>query len=441
MKKVLIVDDNKNNRMILSLLLEDYVEENNIDDFDVSEAENGQIAVDMCTKTSYDLVFMDIMMPIMDGIEATALIRKSSPKSMIIAVSAVDDADRQKSILSNGAEDYISKPVNADIFNSRIANYISLIDSRSHKHENKLSSNSFTTEIYSRQLIFQIQHEDALSEFWEYYLLDEDEKYDNLSDVVRTIYSMADLELKLGIKPNIVIEESEKDIFFTLTGLDTMDKKIIQLVLLKNKLSVEHKQTEEQISFSLPKVVTAEKIEEPVVLEPVVATPSEVIASPVVNTEYKKSEETLEVYSYMEDEDLDEMEDYVNRLSSLLMVVGRSDIEESEVHDISIYLGKIAKYLTLYSESYNIGQSLQEFSQNIADHIGEFQSMSADIGPMCAAFSSDMTTWIKMTFHTGAPSVKFMDDTFIANVQTICSMLNMNNDSGEEESLDDIFDF
>jgi len=123
------------------------------------------------------------------------------------------------------------------------------------------------------------------------------------------------------------------------------------------------------------------------------------------------------------------------------MVVGRSDIEESEVHDISIYLGKIAKYLTLYSESYNIGQSLQEFSQNIADHIGEFQSMSADIGPMCAAFSSDMTTWIKMTFHTGAPSVKFMDDTFIANVQTICSMLNMNNDSGEEESLDDIFDF
>ncbi len=440
MKKILIVDDNKNNRMILSLLLEDYVDENNSEALEVDEAENGEIAVEMCKSKNYDLVFMDIMMPVMDGIEATGHIRKASHKSMIIAVSAVDDTERQKSILSNGAEDYISKPVNADIFNSRIGNYISLIDSRSHKHENKLSSNSFTTKIYSRQLTFQIQHEDALSEFWEHYLLDDDEKYDNLSDVVRTIYSLADLELKLNIKPNIIVEESDKNIYFTLTDLAGMDKKLVQLVLLKNKLSIENKQSDEQISFELPKISSVQPVIEP---EPVVITPVKEVPEPVaeVSSNFKKSSSVVSVYDYMDPEDLEEMEDYVNKLSSLLLMVGKSDIEAEEVIEISQYMEKISKYMTIYSESYNIGQSLQTFANDLEGNISEFQNKSADLGAMCKAFSSDLLTWIKMTFHEGAPSVDFMDDTIIANAQTISSMIKPDDGSGGDEELDDIFDF
>lgn len=68
MVRVLIVDDNDNNRLTLNLLLEE------LESVEISEAENGQMAVEMCAKNAFDLVFMDIMMPVMDGFEATKYI-------------------------------------------------------------------------------------------------------------------------------------------------------------------------------------------------------------------------------------------------------------------------------------------------------------------------------------------------------------------------------
>ncbi|MBV5278784.1 MAG: response regulator, partial [Campylobacteraceae bacterium] len=64
MAKVLIVDDNNNNRLTLNLLLEE------VSGIEIYEAEDGQIAVEMCVKQNFDLIFMDIMMPNMDGFEA-----------------------------------------------------------------------------------------------------------------------------------------------------------------------------------------------------------------------------------------------------------------------------------------------------------------------------------------------------------------------------------
>ena len=70
MVKVLIVDDNDNNRLTLNLLLEE------VEGVEIYEAEDGQIAVEMCVKQHYDLIFMDIMMPNLDGFEATKLIKQ-----------------------------------------------------------------------------------------------------------------------------------------------------------------------------------------------------------------------------------------------------------------------------------------------------------------------------------------------------------------------------
>ena len=66
---------------------------------------------------------------------------------------------------------------------------------------------------------------------------------------------------------------------------------------------------------------------------------------------------------------------------------------------------------------------------------------SSLIGPLCKAFSSDMNSWIQMSFYTGAPSIDFMNDTIAVNTQTINSMLSMNDEVTGEEELDDIFDF
>lgn len=74
MYQVLIVDDKDNNRLTLNLLLEE------VEDIEVFEAEDGQVAVEMCVKNHFDLIFMDIMMPNLDGFEATKFIKQVDKK-------------------------------------------------------------------------------------------------------------------------------------------------------------------------------------------------------------------------------------------------------------------------------------------------------------------------------------------------------------------------
>ena len=61
---------------------------------------------------------------------------------------------------------------------------------------------------------------------------------------------------------------------------------------------------------------------------------------------------------------------------------------------------------------------------------------------MCSAFSKDLTSWIDQSFHTGAPSADFMNDTIVVNCDTIGSMLKMDETPADSaDDFDDIFDF
>jgi len=438
--KILIVDDNKNNRMILSLLLEDYMDENTGVNFTISEAADGVEAVEACRENDYDVVLMDIMMPNMDGIEATKIIRSEHKKIMIIAVSAVDDGDRKKMILSSGAEDYISKPVNADIFNSRITNYITLIEARKHKKSNVSGINIFTKEIFSRHTNFIIASEDNLSEFWEYFLLDGEQKCENLSDVVRAIFAIAELQVRLKINSEIYVEDSEECKYFTLTKIEQLPPKVVLLTLKKNNVISEYKIEGDKISFMLVKnsepleEVEQEDMNEPEIINTVVPAIEEEIASSV---DFTSAE--LVVFDYLESEDQYDLEEYAGKLSSLMLVVGSGDVAEEEAIEIYSYIDKIGSILSTYSEVYPISKALTQLASDMSTHVPEFTQNSEALGPMCAAFSKDLTNWIEQSFHSGAPSVDFMNDTISVNCQTIGGMLKM--DEAPDDDFDDIFDF
>ncbi|EDZ61207.1 signal transduction response regulator [Sulfurimonas gotlandica GD1] len=437
--KILIVDDNVNNRMILKLLLEDYGEDHNTK-FIIDEASDGLEAVQKSKDNAFDIILMDIMMPNMDGIEATKIIRETNLSVMIIAVSAVDDSDRKKEILNIGAEDYISKPVNADIFTSRIESYITLIEARGHEKINTRTMNIFTNEIYSRHTNFIIKSEDSLSEFWEFFLLSATKKNESLSDVVRTIFSIAELQVKLSIESGIYIEESDKYQYFTLTRIDKLPKNLAELILKKNKLECKYKIDNTKISFELSKVYEKDEIElhkKPAVTPVVIENVDDLIASPV---EYVSQE--LVVFDYIDGDDLYDLEEYSTKLASLMLVVGSGDITEDEVVAIYGYLEKLGSILSTYGEVYVISKALTALAYDMSEHSKEFIENSSDLGAMCKAFSNDMSTWIQMSFHRGAPSADFMNDTIVVNCETISGMLKMNDNTNESlDDLDDIFDF
>ena len=107
-KKILLVDDDIRNIYSLTNALEE-------EGLLCTTAENGRVAVDMLTSNgSFDLVLMDIMMPEMDGYEATTAIRKipKFDKLPIIALTAKAMKGDKEKCLAVGMSDYISKPVN-----------------------------------------------------------------------------------------------------------------------------------------------------------------------------------------------------------------------------------------------------------------------------------------------------------------------------------------
>ena len=124
-KHVLIVEDNALNAEILSMILEGF-------DLQVDVAENGQKALDLFHASkpfTYDIIFMDIMMPVMNGLEATKNIRHSSredKKLPIYAMSANAFVEDEKQSIEAGMNGHLSKPIDSkkllEVLNQVFAN-------------------------------------------------------------------------------------------------------------------------------------------------------------------------------------------------------------------------------------------------------------------------------------------------------------------------------
>jgi CheY-like chemotaxis protein len=109
--RVLIADDGAENRELVSLVLAEQ-------GLWVEQAENGQMALDMTLKGGFDVVLMDMQMPVMDGLEATREIRafelaNGRPRSPIIMLSANAMDEHVKSGLAAGADFHLAKPITA----------------------------------------------------------------------------------------------------------------------------------------------------------------------------------------------------------------------------------------------------------------------------------------------------------------------------------------
>ena len=110
----MIVEDIVLNQLLMKTILDDF-------GFDHDIAENGKIAIKMLQKETYDIILMDLQMPIMNGFEATEYVRKTMNSEIpIIALTAdVTTVDLTK-CKSVGMNDYIAKPVDERLLYTKI---------------------------------------------------------------------------------------------------------------------------------------------------------------------------------------------------------------------------------------------------------------------------------------------------------------------------------
>lgn len=101
--KILVAEDEPQLLRVLTVAMEHA-------GYDVDPVDNGLKAVEHAKENSYDVIMLDIMMPVMDGITALKRIRESGDKTYILMLTAKAEVDDRVTGLDSGADDYLTKP-------------------------------------------------------------------------------------------------------------------------------------------------------------------------------------------------------------------------------------------------------------------------------------------------------------------------------------------
>lgn len=119
MPRILYIEDDPNNRLLVRRILL-------AEGMNVEEAENAIKGIEMATQNPPDLILMDVSMPEMDGLTATAKIRSIPEISSVPIVALTANAmtgDREKT-LDAGCDGYISKPIDVDTFVDQLTKFL-----------------------------------------------------------------------------------------------------------------------------------------------------------------------------------------------------------------------------------------------------------------------------------------------------------------------------
>jgi len=119
MKRVLVIEDNETNMYLIKFMLEK-------SGYEVIEAREGAVGVELAIKEKPDLILMDIQLPDIDGLEATKRIRasESDGEIPIIALTSFAMAGDREKALAAGCTGYIEKPINPETFMAKIEEHL-----------------------------------------------------------------------------------------------------------------------------------------------------------------------------------------------------------------------------------------------------------------------------------------------------------------------------
>ena len=157
--KILIVDDQQVNRMTVKLFLKN-------EGYEFFEASNGLEAIEKAQKVKPDVILMDALMPLMDGFEATAMIRdiEEIQRIPILMITSLDQKEDKIKALEAGVNDFISKPIDKVELKARCKSYAG-VSSLNRKYT--LATINTTTNLPNKMaLIKDISTKDTIQELF-----------------------------------------------------------------------------------------------------------------------------------------------------------------------------------------------------------------------------------------------------------------------------------
>ncbi len=429
MIKVLVVDDNKDNRMTIKLLLEDFEE------ILLIEAEDGKKAIEITAPIVPDIIFMDIMMPIMDGIEATQEIRKFDKKVLIVALSALSDDEHQSQMLKAGAEDYITKPINDELFAVRMNNYLSIIEHRRSRGRMDGAVNLFSKTVHSKKTSFFVEDEVGLIEFWEYAA--EKSADSNISDAIRAVYNIGLNLLVTNKNFTIVVEEDDSTLYFSIVAIKVFTPQHIRDIFSKEGTHVTLAIRNNEISISTPK---GEPLQSIVKKEKIILDDSDTKILRMEHTDKLSAADfTSDLDSDMLDK-LDKLESNEEILDNLIYEY-ETKREHAVLAKIADELAIISRELELLYEFYNLNYALGKLNTIIRDIPKESldETKSKKLAIFLRNMFEDFVNWRETIFvYKNTDDIHYLDSSLLSSCLQV-ELLLKNMQTGDEDNDIELF--
>lgn len=154
-EKILLAEDEKELAKAVKAIL-------NFSNYDVDVVYNGKDALESVKKTTFDIIVMDIMMPVMDGIEALKEMRKIGVHTPVILLTAKSQIDDKVEGLDSGANDYLTKPFDKKELLARIRALLRTREEEVKKFQvGNISFNKEESEIYTQKARLKLNNKEC----------------------------------------------------------------------------------------------------------------------------------------------------------------------------------------------------------------------------------------------------------------------------------------
>ena len=254
MLNILVADDSTISRL---LLIEFFKKD---DEINIHQAKDGREAIFICKKNNIDIVFMDIEMPNIDGIQATKRIKLINPKIVVIAVTSYNRNKHKRAMFNAGVEDYVVKPVSKKLFLYKLESFKNLAKYR------VINSGSSIDKSSDIKTVFNLKNTTSMGLIWNFIVIRNRDlfDFDFMQNIIRCVFEIVGNFAKKNDSLSIILiyKGDEKVINFVLKGIKLNNKilskvkEIVNYEFSEGELpeilsKIDVKYTEEHISFKI----------------------------------------------------------------------------------------------------------------------------------------------------------------------------------------------
>ncbi len=215
--RLLIVDDVDDNRLVLRAICR------KIEGFEIQEAEDGIEAIEKADSWVPHIILMDIMMPRMDGFQASKAIKERHPEIVIMAVTAVIDPQMEENMAAIGVGTYIRKPIDKELIRFKLQSFAAILRGKEGCYKSltqKEALNPFNKDIRNFKTMFDITDADAMMDFGIWILSRCEDRFmsvcSRVDATIELFYELMRQGIKESYAVSIIVEENFEELYITL---------------------------------------------------------------------------------------------------------------------------------------------------------------------------------------------------------------------------------